>query len=170
MGVVAEGDWVEYFKVKLGGESEKSDEVVEESEIVISSCELESALGRMRNGRAVGLDGVAAEAWKYGGEGLREAIRGMFNEIGREGMMPVSWSRGKIIPVWKGRGDKRDMVNYRGITIMDALYKLYARILAARVVRAGVEMGLVGETQFGFREGVGAIDAVRVVRDVLKRG
>ncbi|KAL6419175.1 hypothetical protein ACFW04_014052 [Cataglyphis niger] len=40
----------------------------------ISRNEIRSAIGRQKDNKAIGLDGIPAEVWKYGGENLKEWV------------------------------------------------------------------------------------------------
>jgi len=59
------------------------------------------------------------------------------------------------------------MKNYRGVTLMDTAYKIYANILNKRLKKE-VERKLE-EGQFGFREGRGTTDAIYVLNYVVNR-
>ena len=76
--------------------------------------------------------------------------------------------------IWKGKGiykigNKRDTKNYRPVTLMDTGYKLYAEILRARMAKKLEREGNLGETQMGFRERKGTIDAVYLLKTVLRK-
>ena len=34
------------------------------------------------------------------------------------GTIPSDWIRGLVVPIWKGKGDRQDCNNYRGITLL----------------------------------------------------
>lgn len=60
------------------------------------------------------------------------------------------------------------MTNYRGITLMNTAYKIYASVLNERikhVVEDKLEKG-----QFGFRFGRGIVDALYAMNYVMNRG
>jgi len=74
---------------------------------------------------------------------------------------PDEWKEGMVIPIMKkGRGDV--VKNYRWITIMPTLYKIYAVVLE-RLREEVEEKGLVPQNQTGFRRGMGAIDNIYVL-------
>ena len=52
------------------------------------------------------------------------------------GVVPEDWKAACIIPVYKGKGDRRDCVNYRGISILSIPGKIYGRILLNRVIES----------------------------------
>ena len=56
-----------------------------------------------------------------------------------------------IVPLYKGKGDKCECSNSRGISLLRVVGRLYGRVLIKRV-RAGTECA-TGEEQCGFRQG-----------------
>ena len=56
----------------------------------------------------------------------------LFNVIFNAGYFPQQWSEGFIIPIHE-KGDKSLPNNYRGITLMSSLGKLFTSILTCRV-------------------------------------
>jgi hypothetical protein len=57
----------------------------------------------------------------------------IFNVIFDNGIMPSSWLIGMIKPNYKNKGDKFDPKNYRPITIVSCLGKLFTAILNERL-------------------------------------
>ena len=48
------------------------------------------------------------------------------------GYFPENWSEGFIVPIFK-KGDINEVSNYRGITLLSTLGKLFTRILDNRL-------------------------------------
>ena len=67
----------------------------------------------------------------------------------------------------KGKGDKCECNNSRGISLLSVVGKLFGRVLIKRV-RAGTECAL-GEEQCGFRQGRGCMEQVFAVRQVYDK-
>jgi hypothetical protein len=44
---------------------------------------------------------------------------------------PISWGEGIIVPIFKS-GDKEDAKNYRGITLINSISKIYSQVLLNR--------------------------------------
>ena len=72
-----------------------------------------------------------------------------------------------IVPLYKGKGDKCECSNSRGISLLSVVGKLFGRVLIKRV-RAGTERAM-GEKQCGFRQGRGCMDQVFAVRQVCEK-
>ena len=76
----------------------------------------------------------------------------------------MDWRGARIVPLYKGKGDKCECSNSRGISLLGVVGKLFGRVLI-KGVRAGTECA-IGEEQCGFRQGRGCMDQVFAVRQV----
>ena len=56
--------------------------------------------------------------------------------------------------------------NYRPISLLNLGYKVFAALVRKRLVEAGAEARL-SETQFGFRSGCSAVDAIFILRRLI---
>ena len=66
---------------------------------------------------------------------LIEVITALFNVILLSGKVPSSWSIGIIIPIYKKKGSPNDPENYRGITLLSCIGKLFTACINARLCR-----------------------------------
>ena len=46
---------------------------------------------------------------------------------------PTDWNRCLVVPLWKGKGDRQDCNNYRGLTLLSVPGKIFARRIIDRV-------------------------------------
>ena len=81
----------------------------------------------------------------------------LFNKIFLSGYFPESWSAGEIIPLHK-KGDKNNVDNYRSITLLSTLGKLFSRILNNRLSTWAETYSVYIEAQAGFREHMSTTD------------
>ena len=72
------------------------------------------------------------------------------------GVVPEDSKSAVIIPLYKGKGERTDYKNYRGVSLLSVVEKIYARTLIDRVRR--VTGGLIDDKQGGFRAGRGCED------------
>ena len=68
-------------------------------------------------------------------------------------VVPRDWRGACIVPLCKGKGDKYECSNSRGISLLSVIGKLYGRVLIKRV-RTRSECA-ISEEQCGFRQGRG---------------
>lgn len=89
-------------------------------------------------------------------------ILSLFNRIYELGYFPDSWSEGFVVPLHK-KGSLNDVNNYRGITLLSTLGKLFTRVLNNRLCTWAENYGVYIEAQAGFRTGMGTTDNVFVL-------
>lgn len=81
--------------------------------------------------------------------------------------LPEEWRDGVIVPIRK-KG-KEEVVDYRGVTIMPTLDKIYTTALTERL-RGEVEgKELIPPNQTGFRKGLGTVDNIYVLNYIVNR-
>ena len=82
----------------------------------------------MKCKKAAGVDGISAEFYKYGCNELLPELELLFNTILTNGEYPSRWATGIIHHVYK-KGDPGVPDNYRKITVMPCIRKLFKSIL-----------------------------------------
>jgi hypothetical protein len=65
--------------------------------------------------------------------------------------------------IYKGKGDKQDPANYRGISLLSTLLKVYTGVLARRLNKWIEKRGAISECQMGFRKGR-TVDNIFILR------
>jgi len=125
-------------------------------------------LEKLKKGKAAGADGLPNEVWKCGEKRIEEWIWGFCNRVWRGEGWPEQWKDGIIVPlVKKGAGVKVE--NYRGVTLMPTLYKVYMGVLTERLKEEMEEKDMVPQNQTGFRKGMGVIDNIYVLNFLVNR-
>ena len=104
----------------------------DEINIPISYSEILIAVKQLKNGASAGPDLLLNEFLKKGTNILTNYIHRLFNKIFELGYFPDKWSEGFIVPIFK-KGDKNEPSNYRGITLLSTLGKLFTRVLNNRL-------------------------------------
>jgi hypothetical protein len=158
-------EWEEYFmkllegrkeEGKVGTQRKEKQTVTEETQITAE--EVERHIRHLKKRKAPGWDGVQNEAWMYGTERMVELMNGVWRGEG----FPADWREGVICPILK-KGEKNRTENYRGITLLNTGYKLYASVLSERMKREIEEKGVLPDSQAGFRKGRGTVDNVYIL-------
>ena len=107
-----------------------------------------------KNNKACGEDEIINEYVKSTSNSFIHIYEKLFNIIfdTGTGILPQSWLNGIIKPIYKNKGDVKDPKNYRPITIVSCLGKLFTVILNARLNDYTEEFMILKETQSGFRQ------------------
>jgi exonuclease III len=129
--------------------------------------EVEGAISRMKNNKAAGKDGIKPEFLKIGKEALAPPLSVVLNMLFLDGTYPPEWSQGVIVPIFKA-GDTMDASNYRGITLVPMLDKLYAILLCTRISRWAEENKLRAPSQAGFRKDHRTSDQLFIHRTIVE--
>lgn len=119
--------------------------------------EICNALQKMKSNKAVGIDGIPAEIWKHGN--IEDILVTLFNNLGITGCVPDEWKTAVIVPIYK-KGDRGDPGNYRGISLLATLSKVYSGVLNQRLLKWAKETDFFTDAQNGFRPGRSTIDSI----------
>ena len=88
---------------------------------------------RLKNGKAHGEDMIINEFFKFSTKPLLSIIVKLFNVVLESGIVPMDWTIGLICPLYKKKGNPSDPNNYRGITLLSCLGKLFTAVLNERL-------------------------------------
>ncbi|EZG42817.1 endonuclease-reverse transcriptase [Gregarina niphandrodes] len=138
----------------------------ERTQCPITRLEVRQAIMRLKNNKAVGSDGIPAEALKTD---LDQASKLLEYEYGRlwEGFpLPHDWLHTEILPIYKGKGSKSDPANYRPIALLNTAVKILGSIVADRVNAATANR--ISDSQSGFRRGRSTIHNVMYIQTYLR--
>ena len=132
----------------------------------ISYAEIFKACRELSVGKSGGSDFVLNEFFKYGINEMANYLCKLFNVIFQKGYFPIKWTEGFIVPLHK-KGDINQVENYRGITLLSTLGKLFSRILNTRLTEWAEQYHIYVESQTGFRKNTGTIDNIFVLHGVI---
>ena len=132
-------------------EEHRSNWIVEEPTI----GEVRRAIHRLKYGKAAGCSGIVPEMIKAGGSWAEERLHSLFKKVWLTELIPEDWQCGVVIPLHK-KGDKMNLDNNRGITLMDVVGKVFSGIIKDRLDE--VYRNKIAEEQAGFRKSRGCVD------------
>ncbi|KAG0720902.1 Transposon TX1 uncharacterized protein [Chionoecetes opilio] len=95
--------------------------------------EVREAVAKLKGGKAAGVCNISAELLKAGGEAMIRGLHAVLTAVWQSGTIPPDWKRGLVVPIWKGKGDRQDCNNYRGITLLSVPGKVLAHLLLTRI-------------------------------------
>jgi hypothetical protein len=138
-----------------------------ELDLPFTSEELKSAISELSNGRSAGPDGVINEILIHGYYAFEQYLLNLFNKILESGYFPNSWSEGYIVPVHK-KGSMDDVNNFRGITLLSTIGKLFTKLLNKRLSNWAEDYYVYTESQAGFRSKMGTNDNIFVLHGLVQ--
>ena len=133
----------------------------------ITEDEITCAVNNLGNDKACGIDGVYNEYIKSSLSVMMPIYVKLFNCVLDNGIVPEAWVTGYITPIYKGKGDPSNPDNYRGITIVSCLGKLFTSIISKRLQNYSDSIDLISKAQAGFRKSFSTIAHVYVLKSLI---
>ena len=91
----------------------------------------------------------------------------LFNVVFDTAIIPESWTVGVIKPIYKNKGDPKKPENYRPITILSCLGKLFTLIINNRLKTFTENSQVIDSYQAGFRENYSTADNLFIIKSLI---
>jgi exonuclease III len=132
----------------------------------IIESEIRNAIRTQKNHKAPGDDKITNELLKRTETAIIQILKQLFNDILDTETIPKQWTESVTILLHK-KGDKNRIENYRPISLMSNLYKVFSKILLNRMTKT-LELAQPQE-QAGFRSNFSTIDHIHVIKQVIEK-
>ena len=129
----------------------------------ITPEEIEQAVHRLKSNKSPGNDQAMNEYICSTLSIFLTFYVDFFNLIFDAGVVPEEWLTGIVKPIYKNKGDPHLPDNYRPITLLSCMGKLFTSILCERLNNFADEIELISESQTGFRKGYSTIDNMFII-------
>ena len=91
----------------------------------------------------------------------------LFNIILDKGIIPESWGKGILLPIFKNKGAKYDPNSYRGVTLNSCISKMCSAVLNNRLKTNSDEFELITNAQASFRKGFSTNDNIFILHALI---
>jgi hypothetical protein len=153
----------------LNNDNVNDDEpVYEELDRIITDDEILVAISNLKRSESHGIDGLLNEYFIEYKDLLLPLLNKLFNGILISGLFPEAWSIAVMVPVFK-RGDPSDPKNFRGISLVSCLTKLFTNIINNRFIEWSKTYDTITDAPFGFRQGLSTVDALFALQSVITK-
>lgn len=131
-------------------------------EFPFSAVELDQVLAELNLNAATGPDGISAKLLLSIFTSVESRVRLLrfVNECFARGQIPLSWGMSHTTILFKGKGPSQNPDSYRGISVLNASFKIYERLLYHRLLSWAEGNLHLNSSQFGFRKGRSTFDAI----------
>ena len=129
--------------------------------------ELLKAINSAKDKKAFGVDELPNEVLKA--PKLFDLLFSLLNVCFEHSIIPSTWFKSIITPIPKSpKDDPKIPLNYRGISLLSTVYKLYSSVLNNRLVNFLEQNNKLEEEQNGFRKGRACLDHIYTVTTVVR--
>ena len=168
--------WVEHYSQLYSQENTVTEtaidgietfSVMEELDEIPTLQELTKAIDCLPSGKAPGSDGIPPEVIKCGKNVLAAHMHNLLCKCWEEGTIPQDMRDANIVTLYKNKGDRGDCNNYRGISLLSIVGKVYARVVLNRLQKLADR--IYPESQCGFRANRSTIDMIFSIRQLQEK-
>lgn len=103
--------------------------------------------------------GISTKTLKAVGHIIAPHLCNIINVCLDKGIFPAKLKVAKVIPIYK-KGDKNNCSNYRPISILPSLSKIFEQVMISRIIKFMENNNYLTSCQFGYRPQKGTADAL----------
>ena len=93
----------------------------------------------------------------------------LFNKCLKESCFPDCWKVSSVVPVFKNVGERSTAKNYRPVSLLSVVSKVFEKFVNNRIVDHLEKCGLFSYFQYGFRSSRSTADLLTAVSDRIAR-
>ena len=132
----------------------------------ILQSEVEASIKRLKRNKTPGEDNITGGILQDGGDAMIQILTDLFNTCLHHQLVPKAWKNALVVLIHK-KGNTSDIKNYRPISLLPIMYKVFSNILLQRMIRT-LDFHQPRE-QAGFRAGYSTIDHLQVVNQLQEK-
>lgn len=127
--------------------------------------EVKKEIVRKNGKKSAGFDKMPNFILKHFDDGLILFIVIIFNHIIASGTFPQKWKHALITPIPKNGRDTSLIKNWRPISMLSSISKLFEKIIEIRLSRFLTENNLLPNSQFGFRNSMSTTQPLAILNN-----
>ena len=117
----------------------------------VTQEDIVKAIDNLENKYSSGHDGISNKVLKYIKFELSNSLTLIVNQMLTTGIFPDSFKKSKITPIFK-KGDSSLLINYRPISLLLTISKIFERIIHNQMYEHFNNNNLLAAQQYGFRK------------------
>ena len=129
--------------------------------------EIERIINKTTAKSAAGIDGINGKVLRLVGHLISTVLSYLINESFSEGIYPDVLKTSKCIPVYKNKGTKQDVANYRLIHLQSQLAKIFELAYCNRLTNFVETANLLNAVQNGFRKNKSTTTAIHELVEMV---
>ena len=100
---------------------------------------------------------------------LYDTFADLFNKCLKESCFPDCWKVSSVVPVFKNVGERSTAKNYRPVSLLSMVSKVFEKNVNNRIVDHLEKCGLFSDSQYSFSSSRSTADLLTVVSDRIAR-
>ena len=132
----------------------------------ILKSEVASAIDKLSSGKSPGIDSISAEFLKAGGDAMVQVLTKLFNLILETGEIPSTFRKALIVVLFK-KDDRSECKNYRPISLLSHVYKLFMTVIGRRITDD--LYACFPDTQAAYQPSRGTIEQIFALTQIIEK-
>ena len=137
--------------------------------ISITPKMVNKVITNLDSSKASGPDCIPVVVLKNCEPKLSYILAKLFNKCLKESCFPDWWKVSSVVPVFKNVGERSTAKNYRPVSLLSVVSKVFEKLVNNRIVDHLEKCGLFSDFQYGSRSSRSTADLLTVVSDRIAR-
>ena len=137
--------------------------------ISITPKMVNKVITNLDSSKASGPDCIPVVVLKNCEPELSYILAKLFNKCLKESCFPDCWKVSSVVPVFKNVGERSTAKNYRPVSLLSVVSKVFEKLVNNRIVDHLEKCGLFSDFQYGFRSSGSTANLLTVVSDRIAR-
>ena len=137
--------------------------------ISITPKMVKKVIMNLDSSKASGPDCIPVVVLKNCEPELSYILAKLFNKCLKESCFPDCWKVSSVVPVFKNVGERSTAKNYRPVSLLSVVSKVFEKLVNNRIVDHLEKCVLFSDFQYGFRSSRSTADLLTVVSDRIAR-
>ena len=133
--------------------------------ITITSKMVKNVIMNLDSSKASGPDCIPVVVLKNCEPELPHILGELFNMCLKESCFPDFWKVSLLVPVFKNFGERSTAKNYRPVSLLSVVSKVFQKLVNNRIVDHLEKCDLFSDFQYGFRSSRSTADLLAVMSD-----
>ena len=129
--------------------------------------EVKKVIDNLNAHKSAGIDGIPADVIKNCCDIFAPLLTSLINLSFSQGTFPSCLKITRVIPISKGN-DKSDMNNYRPISLLSVVSKVFERIMYSRIINFLEKIHLLNDSYFVIRSKRSCVDAIAHIVEKIR--
>lgn len=126
-------------------------------------------ISKLDASKASGPDGIPVLVLKMCSPELSSILSKLFNCCLSKSCFPSCWKLASVVPVFKNNGERSDPRNYRPVSLLSTVSKIFESLINGKLVSYLEKTGLFVDAQYGFRSSRSTADLLTVISERVYR-